>query len=305
MEADALSDKGCKVYCTLIEQPLETDLFFASLGVNVQEEYDNESALYEANATSQISLNKSRGYQILETNDGYVFTSFDSSLGDPQNHFENPFVEEMANAGGVQQSENVFEDVAREIFYSLENGLFGVRLEAGGLAASNAPNDVVVDLKSADVDPTIRLGACSNCHNGGFIPFVGQIRDQVNRSSTFSAAEKNLVQIFSNPDSIAATIVRLQSDFSRALVELGISPAAQYPINGALIGPFRGQLDANKVCSYTLLDLPECINRLRGTAVSSQVFGNVLGGGTIPLSVFVDGFDTFVEEMLLFQDDSL
>jgi hypothetical protein len=308
LEGDDLSERGCNVYCELVDQPRDRAGFFQSLGVNVQQEYNDEAALYEANSLSQIAIGKSRGYEILDSDDGWVWSSFDSVLGGDKDHFETPFKLEAANAGGVVRSDKVFDQDASERIYSLDNECLGVRLEnAAGLAVSVAPATVVNHTKNATsrIDVQIRNGDCVGCHKIGPIPFVGQIRNHVLSNSSFNAGEKDLARVFSDPVEIGATQLEIQSDYiENCLDPLGIGSDADQ-LTESISLPFRVQLNAEKLCSYTFLDTPECLERLRGTDKSSQVYGNVLNGGTVSLATFEKGFAVFVQEMGIFKDVSI
>lgn len=308
LEGDDVADRGCNVYCELVNQPRDKASFFSSLGVNVQQEYDDEAALYEANSLSQIAIGKSRGYEILDSDDGWVWSSFDSTLGADKDHFETPFKLEAALASGRRVSNKIFLQDAGERFYSLDNECLGFRLENGaGLAEVVAPATVVNHTKNATarIDVQIRIGDCVGCHKRGPIPFVGQIRDHVLGNSSFNAAEKDIVRVFSDPVQIGATILEIESDYLQNCLEpLGID-SSKDPITESITLPFRAQLGAAKLCSYTFLDTPECLERLRGTDKSSQVFGNILNGGTVSLPTFVNGFPDFVEEMGVFKDVSI
>ena len=308
LEGDDVADNNCNVYCELVNQPRDKSSFFKSLGVDVQKEYNDEAALYEANSLSLIAIGKSRGYEILDSDDGWVWSSFDSDLGANKDHFETPFKLEAALAGGIKRSDKVFFQDAGERFYSLNNECLGLRLENGaGLAATVAPATIVNHTKNATarIDVQIRIGDCVGCHKKGPIPFIGQIRNHVLGNSSFNADEKDLARVFSDPVQIGATILEIEADYIQNCLEpLGID-SANDPLTESITLPFRAQLDAAKLCSYTFLDTPECLERLRGTDKSSQVFGNVLNGGTVSIATFKNGFGVFVDEMGIFKDVSI
>lgn len=308
LEGDDLSSRNCNVYCELVNQPRQAGAFFASLGVNVQKEYDDEAALYEADSLSQIAIGKSRGYEILESDDGWLWSSFDSELGNNKDHFETPFKLEAANAGGINRSNKVFKQDASERIYSLDNECLGFRLEnADGLATTVAPATVVNHTKNATarIDVQIRNGDCVGCHKIGPIPFKGQILEHVLSNSSFDAGEKDLARVFSDPVEISAVQLEIQTDYIENCLEpLGIS-SDKDRLTESISVPFRVQLTAEKLCSYTFLDTPECLKRLEGTDKSSQVFGNVLNGGSVSLATFAKGFPDFVQEMGIFEDVSV
>ena len=63
-EGDAIASRNCDVYCTIIDQPVDLDDFFAAQGVIVQDEANAERLVFSAFSQSQIALQKDRGVQI-------------------------------------------------------------------------------------------------------------------------------------------------------------------------------------------------------------------------------------------------
>ena len=303
MEGDELSNRNCATYCTIVDQPIQRADFLRKIGVNVQREYDEERALYEANSTSLIANGKTRGYEILQALaiGGWMFSSFDSDLTNPRDHFETPFNVEPANAGGQRLSDKIYIVEASEIFYSNPAGFYFTRLEdANGRAVTAAPTTIVGNWLHPLIDQAVRIADCTGCHKEAYIPVTGQLYDHVARSSAFDENEKKITRTFSNPTSFASTSTIIRNEYKAKLREIGVDPNIDDPIVYNLIKPFRARLTPEKLCSYTLLELDECLARLAGTTVSSQVYGNALNGGTIPLSTFIKGLPVFLREMLIF-----
>lgn len=303
-EADSLTDKDCDIYCDLTEQPADLADFFTNLGVDPQREVDDENAVFAGFSESQIALQKTRGVMVIETADGFCFTTFDSGLNDEQNIFVTPFSVELANAQGVFRTNKVYDFNAQEHICTLPNGLMMLyRLNgAAGIAESKAPNDVVVNIEGSRIDPTIRLGDCSNCHSGqAIIPIRDQVREFVLENAGFNTTEKELAEVFFNSIKMEGIITRANNLHRQRLTQLGIGES-QDPLVRGVMWPLRQEMNAKDVASYTFLPEDEFMERLEGASQSSQVFGNLLNNGTVSLGTLQAGFPTLVVELNLFDD---
>lgn len=304
-EGDAIASKGCTVYCTIIDQPVDLDDFFAVQGVNVQQEADEENLIFSAFSQSQIALQKDRGVQIVESDNGYIMTTYDSALGG-DSFFENPFTQEIAGAGGIVRSAKVFQFDAQEHIATLANGMLMFRLNgAAGLAESAAPNDVVIDINQADIDPTIYLGSCANCHYQAAIPFRDELGRHLRTSPSFDEDEALLGEVFFDYNSISAILDKINRVNSQVNLELGIV-AGSDPLTNVIMKPLRKEMSIEQVASMTFLTTEQFKERLEGTQVTRQVFGNLLNdGGKVSLAILSQNFGVMVDEMRLFQDDEL
>lgn len=304
-EGDAIASRNCEVYCTIIDQPIDLDDFFAVQGVNVQQEADDENLIFSAFSQSQIALQKDRGVQIVESDNGFIMTTYDSALGG-DSFFTNPFTVEIANAGGVALSDKVFFHDAQEHIATLANGMLMFRLNgAAGLAESAAPNDVVVDLSNVEVDPTIYLGSCSGCHYQGAIPFRDELGRHLRTSPSFDENEALLGEVFFDYNQISAILDKINRVNRQVNQELGIV-AGEDPLTGTIMMPLRKEMTIDQVASMTFLTTEQFRERLEGTQVTRQVFGNLLNdNGKVSLAILSQNFETMVQEMRLFQDDEL
>lgn len=310
-EGDAVSNKRGAVYYKLVRQNPNTVLFLRDEGIDRQREINDENALVSGFSQSQIALGKTRLVTVFESNNGWCFGTYDTRFGG-DDLFTNPFTIELARAGQVnnqQVTDKVFKHDAQEWICTLANGLWGLyRLNgADDLAAAFAPNDVVINIQGAKIDPTIRNGDCSNCHYKEAVaqPFRDQLRSHIITNSAFGNQEKNLARIFFQYDQITALMDQLNRSHSRALTTLGVT-AAQDPLWNVVTAPLRAEMTIDQVAAYTILDTQTFAERLKGTAISSQVLGNLLTpGGTVSLATLSSNYRTLVDEIQAFADENL
>ena len=306
-ECDAVAERqnGGFVYYDLTGQANNTQDFFKQQGINsVQQLIDDEDAIFAGFSQSQIALGKTRLLQLLESDDGFVLSTFDTALGG-DDLFQNPFTRELAFAGNGQISNKIFRHDAQEHLFTLNNGLLGFRLNnAADNAEIVAPANVVSNLGNERIDPQIRLSDCANCHFGGMIPFQDAIGEHILKNSAFDQNEKLVSQIFFKGDKITATIDQINRRYKETLDELGINARVD-PMTQTVLRPLREEMDATQIAAFTFLDTEEFLTRLAGTAQSSQVFGSLLTGGKVNLAVLNANFKTLVAELNLFQDVEL
>ncbi len=305
-ECDEVADKGGAVYYDLVNQPNLTQDFFEQQGVNVQDQVNaqNGTALFSGFSQSQIALGKTRLIQVAKSTNGYVMSSFDVALGG-DDLFVNPFSQELINAGGRVNSRRRFKHAAQEHIATSNNGLTTWRLNnAADNAEVEAPTSVVTNTKTGKIDPAIRIGDCGNCHYPNVaIPFSDQLRNHILGNSAFDPNEKDLGRIFFNYDRISAIIDKINKRNRIALDELGIT-AEEDPLT-EIFRNIREEMTADQVAAYTLLPTDQFLRLLTGSAVSSQVFGNLLNGGTVNIATLSDNFNTLVVELNLFDDGNL
>jgi hypothetical protein len=304
--ADALTAEN-GLYYALIEQPFGLQAFFDSIGADIQAQADDEELLLGGFSQSQIALGKSRAVQIAEADEFYVMTSYDSALDEALDHFVTPFTFEVANAQGLRRSNKIFDFSAQEHIYFLANGMMAYRLNGrGGNAEVVAPNNVVINTLAAQrqLDPTINIGSCSGCHFEPTIRFNDQLRRHIASNSAFGALEKELGEVFYDQISIEATLRTINQEHQEALNKLGVV-GAKDPIHDKLIFPFRAEQNADQVCGHLLIPTDVCLQRIRGSAQSSQIFGNLLNGGTVSLSILSQNFNQLVIDTQAFRDGSL
>lgn len=306
-EADAVSDKKCGVYCTLLRQPLDEAAFFLDQGVNVQGQFDDEEALLAGFSTSQIALSKTRMVQILESKNGYCMTTYDVSLANLDSVFINPFPREATIAGGQIRSNRIFKHQAQEHICTLPNGIFGEwRLNgANGQAASFAPGDIVNDPGFAKYDPTIRLGSCSECHHPNVAQgFKDQVQGAILTKTGFSEDEKTLARVFFDDGKMQARLTEINGLQDQALAAIGVTASVD-PLNENVIRPLRREQSASQVAAKVWLSTDDFLEALKGADKSSQALGNLLNGGTVSLGELKAAFPDLVREVNAYKDANL
>ncbi len=312
-EGDVLTDFGCDTSCDLVGQAIERNDFLSQEGIaSLQAEYDNERVLVGGTNDSPIAFG-SRLIEHLESDNGFLTVSNDSSLAQPDSINENPFTfeEVFAGEGRSAISNKVFTPQAREYIGVLDNGLQLFRLENAvtGTALSAAPVNVVVDNRSSTngLDPSIRLAACAGCHSKGSIGYEDELSEFVLRGSTFNSTEKELSRIFNRPVLIGQALNRVDEGHERALGQLGISARAPDAFNERLIIPSRRPYNSRKAAAKFFLTDQQYRDCLASSGVISQNLGAHLGGSqnSTSLQVLADNFQAVIDECGLFQEDEL
>ena len=305
-EGDEVADKGGQVYYNLVNQANNTTDFLAQQGINFQNEVDDEDALFSGFSQSQIALGKTRLITLLESTNGNCLGTFDTALGG-DDLFQNPFNLELTQAGGVLQSNRLFNHAASEWICALPNGLWGLwRLNnAADNAEVEAPTNIVTNVNNAAIDAAIRIGDCNGCHYASVaIPFSDQIGAHIRNNAQFDQNEKRLGSVFFKYDRISAIIDDINRRNNAALQELGVT-AERDPLTQTIFKPFRAEMNLAQIAAFTFLTPEEFSVRLRGTQLSSQAFGSLLNGGTVSLATLNLNFKTLVAELGLYADNEL
>lgn len=309
-EGDAVSDKRGAVYYSLLHQDRNTTRFFSQQGIDRQFDVNNEDALYAGFSQSQIALGKTRMLGVFESDNGTCISTYDTALGG-DDLFTNPFPLELIKAGqinGQVNSNKLFKHAAQEHICTLANGLFGLyRLnDAADTAQVVAPTNIVINIEGAKIDPSIRIGDCSNCHykDGAAIPFKDQLRAHILSNTAFNEKEKNLAKIFFKFDEVSARIGQLNQEHARAMADLGITAGVD-PLWNVVVKPLREEMTIDQVAALVWLDTATFRDQLRGAAVSGQVLGNLLNSGTVSLATLSANFNTLVTELATYEDANL
>ena len=288
------------LYYLVVDQPGVNDLddFFEGIGTDVAGEFQDLEAKCVGFTRSKIALQKNRLICAYESNDGNVYSTYDTDQGG-DNLFENPFPFEAGSA-------RVFDHDAQEHIYSLPNGLFGWRLNgANGRAAAEteAPITIVIDTEAGALvlDPTIRRLSCSRCHME-IINAQDQIGSHIASSSGFDADDKLLAQNFFREDAFQAAVRRDSERFRASLASLGIDPGRD-PLNWYVTDPLRLEQDIEQIAALFFLKPGEFGLLLRSSPRASVEVGNLLNdGGTVGLDQLSNSFDTIIEDLNLFKD---
>jgi len=89
-----------------------------------------------------------------------------------------------------------------------------------------------------------------------------------------------------------------------SLSKIGVSESRD-GIHQNLIYPLRKEQNAVQVAGYLTLPKDIFLQRLAGSGQSSQIFGNLISGGTVSLAVLSANFNQLVEDVGAYKDDEL
>ena len=303
MHADNFIDvtqRNAEVYYALTNTPASLFDLSRNLGVDLAGDLRDLDVIAAGGNKSPISLLKNRLIVRWESDDGYMWVSFDpvDLAGVPQrNLFEFPLLRDV---GG----ERNFRFDASEVIYSLRNGLQGYALfNAAGARQNAAPLNIVADNRSP-VTPEIKNAvSCHRCHANGVIPMEDQVRAHVvANAAQFPARDVDLVKgIYETAPVLTATFAGDQKTFNEALGAAGISTALDDPINHVL-DRFLLDWDINRTASFLLLTVDGFKDCLGQSAVAKAQIGQLLTGGTVTYLQFVEVLPTLVKDCLLFQE---
>jgi hypothetical protein len=303
---DGLVDTGCGLYCILTEQPIRRDLFFDFVGVDFQREFDDEAAICSATNRSPIALGKGRIVCIVETDFGWLMTTWDSDQANQDSINLNPFPPEVGIAAGLF-GDGVFNFNAQEDLATARNGLYIRRLNgADGLAQSEAPGNVVTIPDDRIHDGLVRLGLCSQCHSiiGKEVP--DEAARIISSSPAFDADQKLAGEIFFNGNLFDAKLREINEAHREALARIGVDQTAVDPISEYLMKWIRDPYDARKAAAFAGLPTEIFLEQLRGTEVSSVVLASLFTpGATVSYADYQGNFPTLVQELNLFRDRDL
>ena len=287
------------IYYTLMEVPLTRAEFFDFLDVDFQGDFDNFEVTMAGFFGSPISLNKNRLIARNETDDGYLWSTFDPDdiQTRERNLFEFPL---LAETGG--QANFVFD--AQEMIWTLPNGLQGYALyDAAGNRANDAPVTVVTDTDSP-FSPIIENAlSCYRCHANGLIAAQDQVRDSVLRNaSEFTTDDVELVKVFYKQNQgLAATFTSDIRLYNQALEAAGTSAGDPDPVN-FLSDRIRKDLTLEEVASFLFLRLDEFRTCLNGSAVLKAEIGQLLSGGLVSFGQLITSFPNIVIDCRIGQD---
>ena len=312
MQADASTEKGRLYYEVTQQEILRPDYERQIFGVSFQDRVNAEDDVFcAAGGASQIAIGKNRAICIGEGVDGYASTTWDTSLALNGSAFENPFIPELARAGGRVISNKIFPFIAQEDIFIKKNGFMGFRLNGNNLALGQpaevvAPTDVVLDTKQSGpnlrLDPAIRIGACANCHIQPYIAFTDQINPHVQQNQ-FNGLEKFTIATYHNQSSFSAQGNLINQEYFDTVKKIGINPGDPNFMVENLVQPIRGELSAGDIAGFTGLTLPDFLAKLRGAPQSQVVLGSLFTpGGKVQLQDFQKIFGLLQEEINLFVD---
>ena len=294
------------VYYDVLEIPaLLTDFLANTVGVNLQDEFDNiEEELFLVGLfDSPIALQKNRMLLRAQGRDGIFWSTYDTVVEDQvsraKNLFENPFPLEAGSA-------RIFQHDAQEFIFTLPNNCSGYALfNAAGLRENFAPLNIVVDVLAGGLDPTIRNSlSCMRCHSQGVLAADDSLRDAVIGNPDFNIDDQQRAQAFFKLNgALQAAFSKDQRDFqSNCLSPLGISASPEDPVN-ALVDDFRREWDLAQTAAFFFLreaEMAECIES--SVTVRAQI-GQLIRGENVSLQQMIATAPVIIEDCNLFQDD--
>lgn len=291
-----------RTYYDLVEIPLQLDQFLASLGCDLQADFDDFSQdLYLAGVRrSLIALQKNRTVLMTDCRDGVMLSTYDFILEDITSNERslsiNPFPPEA-------RSSATFIEDAQEFIFTLPNEMLGFALFANGLREDFAPTNIVVDNIRADLDPTIRNSrSCSSCHAAGLLPVDDYIADHLRGNPNFSGEDIQKAQAYHGRNAaMKAAIRQANIKFQRALSQIGVRRGTD-PIN-VLTDKIRREMGIAQVAGMLFMTEREFRERLPASPVGLLEIGQLLNGGTINFQDFVKVKDVLIEDLNLFQED--
>ena len=288
------------IFNQLAEIPATRDELFAKIGLNFQQDFDEFNALLAGFNGSPISLNKNRLLSRNETDDGYIWISYDpvaiAGVAE-RNLFEFPLLPETK---GIR----LFNFAASEFIFSTPNGLQAYALyNAAGARQEAAPLNIVADNESP-FDPEIKNGiSCHRCHSKGLIPSTDQIRNHVTQNAAqFDPADVERVRAYFRDSSVvSASFAADNRKFSQALAKLNIDINKPDPVN-FLTDVLRADKTLKSVASFVFLSDDDFKRLLNGSAAAKAQIGQLLTGGTITFDQLVQTFPIMVKDFRLGQD---
>ena len=248
----------------------------------------------------------------LESDNGRVRYSEDSSNVQSDNINENPFIFEAAAAlrdgddQRILRSDKLFTAIAREYIGDLPNGLHWYRIEDASqdLAVGVVPGDVAASSRhlAIGVDQLIRPGMCMECHNKGTEAWIDNLFNHIQNIGNFNSDDKTIATDFFNSVRIRQYQNRVDQSYAQALQQMGISPRDRDPTNARLFNPFRDEVSVEEAAYKFRLTPSQYLDCLRGSLQSPQFLGSHLNGGTVSLNDFSRAYPVVVEECNLFED---
>lgn len=279
MTVDAFLASAMKanVYYALQKIPSDFKSFLVLLGVNQDVQLANFQALQVGFANSPISLNKNRLLVRFDSNNGALWSTFDTdgNARAEQNLFQFPLLNSFSGKAN-------FSFAASEEIFGLINGLHGYALfDAAGKRLDAAALNIVAHNVHPPADPTIKAASsCFRCHNNGLIVK----KDELRASADLNADQFNLQdldqidQLYRNP---AAPFANDNAEYALALSKIGVSVNDQDPISLSLDNLTERTLDANAVASYLFITKQQFLDGLNRSADGKAQIGTLLSGGTI------------------------
>jgi mono/diheme cytochrome c family protein len=263
-----------------INQPLGT-FIRDKLGINVQEDIDNDEAIRAGTSKSIIS----RQDRLVERHDialrnGAFWQSFDFDDNANDSIFQDPFG---------------FAPGGSEAIFTLPNGMLAfIIADANDIIVQDS--DILLDT-SQDNHRAVTAVSCSNCHATGFIPVIDEVGPSAKANARQIGLDRDEVEqlesLYVSPDAFARKVKEDSEGFYQRALQL-----AQLPIQGGdpvgrVFGRFDDDMhiqDAAGDLGLTPDELADTLDLLDPVLAVLKPSKAVLGGGTIDRDDFTKQF---------------
>jgi hypothetical protein len=292
--------RNSAIYYKLLKTPATFAELSKRLGADFAGDLLNFDALLVGFNGSKISNQKNRLLSRHETDDGYMWTTFDTvELGGvPQrNLFEFPL---LAETGGRA----LFQFDAGEVIYSLPNGLQGYALfDAKGDRQDLAPINIVRDTDSPVSSEIRNANSCQRCHYSGILTARDEVRDHVlANAAQFELADVEKVKELYRPaGAVAATFSADNLIYAKALSLAGVEASKPDPISVCL-DRFLLDWTADEVASLVFMELDAFKVALNQSARARAQVGQLLSGGHITYDQLVAVMPILIEDLRITKD---
>lgn len=283
------------LYYSLLRLPNNAAQLFRDIGVDFNNDFDDRSARLIGFNGSPISLNKNRLLSRHDSDDGFLWITYDTvdDFAADRNLFEFPLVV-------VGEAQFGFD--AAEMIFTLPNGLLGYYLSDNrGNRQNEAPLNIVQDnVTPFDVEIKNAL-SCHRCHTK-LIEANDQIKAHVlANASDFALDDVELVEDLYEENE-RGLFDADNSQYHAALQGLGIRGSDIDQVN-MMTDLLRDDMDAAEVAAYVFLRESEFLALLERSEQARQQVGQLLTGGTITFEQFLQTLPVILEDLNIARDD--
>jgi formylglycine-generating enzyme required for sulfatase activity/mono/diheme cytochrome c family protein len=275
------------LYHDLLDMPTSARALEAKLGVDIEKNQKEETALRAGLQESGVSRNN-RVVERHESSYGAYWRSYDfRSNSGKQNIFKNPLS---------------FEAAGGEIIFNLPNGLQAYLLvDAKGNRIDSGPIDIVSNKENAN-DPVVRNGlTCMSCHAQGMKRFSDTLRTVIAATPKGQSDydHDHALALYVEKPKMNAMVEEDAKRFAAAVRETGAEVTAREPIY-ALQGRYDSTLDLNQAAADAGLPVATFQSRLQGNVQLGALLGPLkTPGGRLKRDAWEEYFSDVVQEMHL------
>ena len=280
------------LYHDLLKLPKTLQELEKQLGIDIQENVDNEQV---ARAGFQNSL-VSRNNRLIErhtTENGVFWTSYDfAGNKNRQSLLEHP----LGPTG-----KNAFEADGGESIFTLPNGFSGYYLnDAKGKQLDTGPTEIVQDTSQRDLKVTNGI-SCMGCHNQGYRKATDDVRKHVLADKTFDKDIREKVEaLYPTVEEMNKLIEQDSSGFRAAMRKAGLDP--DLDLNGveminALSQRFEGDVNLRTAAAEYGVEEKAFAQNLGAAGGTFHRMKRRLEQGVVPRDTFEAGFPTTIAKV--------